>query len=468
MIRTTATAMAALLFSGCATFSNDGGFSPVAQLTRDRVGQTPRYQRSPADTDLALARSAELLQQPLSVDAAVELALLNNRGLQASFAELGIAEADRVRAGRWRNPSFTFGRLRGAGATEIDRAVVFDVLALLTLPLAAQAEQGRLEATQLQAAQDAVGVVAEARRAYFNAVAAQQLSGYAQQVKDAADTSNELALRMLRAGNFSKLTQMREQAFYADATAQLARATHQALAEREALVRVLGLHGAQRDFKLPERLPDLPVALLAPQDVEQTAVDQRLDVMAAKRATQALADALGLTQRTRFINVLHAGYQNKSATGERLAQGYEIELELPLFDFGTARVARAEASYLQALHHTADVGLNAQSEVREAYSAYRTGFELARHYRDEVVPLSKRISDENLLRYNGMLSSVFELLADARSQINSVTGAIEALRDFWVADTRLQTAMTGRSPGGSVLPRPSNTGATASAADAAH
>jgi len=144
--------------------------------------------------------------------------------------------------------------------------------------------------------------------------------------------------------------------------------------------------------------------------------------------------------------VLEAGYANKSQTGEPRKNGYEIELELPLFDFGSTRAARAEATYMQAVHRTAEVAVNARSEVRESYSAYRSAYELARHYRDEVVPLRKRISDENMLRYNGMLASVFELLADARDQVGSVTAAIEALRDHWVAETNLRSVLTGRSP----------------------
>jgi len=269
---------------------------------------------------------------------------------------------------------------------------------------------------------------------------------YSEQVKDAADASNELARRMLQAGNFNKLAQMREQSFYADATANLARARHRSVAERERLVRVLGLSGDQLGFRLPERLPDLPASPLEPKDAEQTAIDKRLDVLMARRHAQATAKSLGLTKATRFVNVLDAGYANKSQTGEARQNGYVIELELPLFDFGSTRAARAEASYMQSVHRTAEVAVNAQSEVRESYSAYRTAYELARHYRDEVVPLRKRISEENMLRYNGMLASVFELLADAREQVTSVTAAVEALRDYWLADTDLQTALTARSP----------------------
>jgi len=448
MIRLTAMALASLVLAGCASFSSDGGFGSVDQLAKDRIGRSPSYQRTAEQSDAAHARVAELLKQPLSADSAVEIALLNNRELQASYAELGIAESGLVRAGRLSNPSFSFGRLSGNGAVEIDRAVIFNVLGLLTIPLARQVEQQRFEQAQLQAAYDTVGAAAEARKAFYEAVAAQQLVGYFQQVKEAAEASNELARRMVAAGNFSKLAQMREQSFYSDATTQLARAQHQAVASREQLVRALGLVGEQLDFHLPERLPDLPAAPAEPRDAEQTAMDKRLDVLMAKRATEATARSLGLTKTTRFVNVLHAGYQNKSATGEQRSNGYEIELELPLFDFGTARTARAEATYQQAVNRTAAVAVKARSEVRESYSAYRTAYDLAKHYRDEVVPLRKRISEENLLRYNGMLASVFDLLSDSKDQIAGVVGAVNALREYWIAETQLQTALTGRSPAG--------------------
>lgn len=447
MMRLASGAAAALVFAGCASFSPDGGTGRVAELTKDRSGLTPAYQRTAADIDSAQARTAELLKQPLTANSAVELAFLNNRGLQASFSELGIAESELVRAGRLRNPSFSFGRLNeGEGIGEIERAVMLDVLGLLTLPVRSQVEQRRFEQAQLQAAHEAVGIAAETRKAYFGAVAAQELVRYFQQVKEAADASNELARRMVETGNFNRLAQMREQAFYADATSQLARAQHQAIAERERLTRLLGLSGEQMDFTLPERLPDLPKEPAEPKDAEQTAMEKRLDILMAKRSTEHTAKSLGLTKATRFINVLELGYQNKSVTGESRANGYEIELELPLFDFGSTRAARAEATYMQAIHRMAQVAVDARSEVRESYSAYRTSYDLAKHYRDEVVPLRKRISEETLLRYNGMLIGVFELLADSRDQVMSVTGYVEALRDYWVAETDLQTALTGRSP----------------------
>ena len=463
MTRLTIIAAASLLLAGCASFSPDGGFGKVLQLTQERTGQGVALQRSPEDAQTARNRVAELLQVALTADAAVEVALLNNRGLQAKFGDLGIAESELVRAGRLKNPSLSFGRMSGGGGVEIERTVLFDILGLLTMPMAKEVGQQRFEQAQYQAAYDAVSLAADVRRAYFDAVAAQELAKFYEQVKETADVSNELAKRMLQAGNFNKLAQMREQAFYADATAQLARAQHQAAAQREKLIRLLGLYGEQMNFRLPQRLPELPKQVLEPQNVEKTAMDKRLDVQMAKRAAEATAKSLHLTNATRMVNVLDVAYKNKSESGAPRANGYEIELELPLFDFGSTRAARAQATYMQAVNRTAEVAVNARSEVREAYSAYRTAYDLAQHYRDEVVPLRKRISEENLLRYNGMLIGVFELLADAREQVAGVTGYVQALRDFWVAETNLQTALTARSPAAGSVSQPAAAAGSATA-----
>lgn len=463
MTRLTIIAAASLLLAGCASFSPDGGFGKVSQLTQERTGQGVALQRSQEDAQTAQNRVAELLQAALTADAAVEVALLNNRGLQAKFGDLGIAESELVRAGRLKNPSLSFGRMSGGGGIEIERTVLFDILGLLTMPMAKEVGQQRFEQAQYQAAYDAVSLAADVRRAYFDAVAAQELAKFYEQVKETADVSNELAKRMLQAGNFNKLAQMREQAFYADATAQLARAQHQAAAQREKLIRLLGLYGEQLNFRLPQRLPELPKQVLEPQNAEQTAMDKRLDVQMAKRAAEATAKSLHLTNATRMVNVLDVAYKNKSESGAPRANGYEIELELPLFDFGSTRAARAQATYMQAVNRTAEVAVNARSEVREAYSAYRTAYDLAQHYRDEVVPLRKRISEENLLRYNGMLIGVFELLADAREQVAGVTGYVQALRDFWVAETNLQTALTARSPAAGSVSQPAAAAGSATA-----
>lgn len=445
-LRMLCAAAIAVLVGGCATFSEDGGTRDVnAALASRGLTQQAPWIRNNADADRAADAVRELLAQTLTADAAVQVALFNNRGLQATYAELGIAEADLVQSGRLGNPGFSFARKHRADVIEYERAFIFDLMGLLTMPMRTQIERDRFTAAQTRVTAEILQVAADTRSAWVNAVAAQQTAVYAQQVKTAADAAAELARRMVRAGNFSKLDQAREQAFYADATAQLARARQSALAERERLTRLMGLWGEDIAYRLPQRLPDLPQSLRDIQDIERLAIQQRLDVQGAMREANSLAGALGLTRATGYISLLEAKYLRNSESGADRQTGYEIELRLPVFDSGSARVARAEHSHRQAVNRAADLAVRARSEVRETYAAWRTAWELAKHYRDEVVPLRARVSEETLLRYNGMLISVFELLSESRQQVGAVQEAITAQRDFWLADTQLQFAINGKS-----------------------
>ena len=447
LLRAIATITALLVLTGCSTFSGDHGFDAVRTAVKDRTGHEPRWSRTESQQDEALSVARKLLAAPITADAAVQIALLNNRGLQATYADLGIAEADLVQAGRLRNPGFSYARLRRGDEVEIERTFIFDVLGLLTMPLRTDLERRRFGITRTRVTAEVLQVAADTRRAYYRALAGQESAKYAEQVKDAAEASAELARRMAAAGNFSALDHAREQVFYAEATAQLARARQTRLAERERLTHFMGLSGDDVRFTLPDRLPELPKVPRGEGHFEATALTKRLDVTSAMQEAESVAASLGLTRATGFLSVLELGYQRNSETHLPRQTGYEIELRLPIFDWGGARVARAEFTYMQAVNRAADLVVQAQAELREAYGAYRTFFDIARHYRDEIVPLRKRIGDENVLRYNGMLISVFELLADARQQIASVNAYIEALRDFWIAEVNLELATTGRSPG---------------------
>ena len=452
-----AAAAALALLSGCASFSPDGGFGTVAQATQSRLDKEVRWARS-NDERAALAQRVDaLLAQPLSIDAAVQLALFNNRGLQAAFFELGIGEADLVQAGTLPNPGFSVARLTRGDEVELDRSLHFNLARLLAMPLLQQVAARRFAQAQGTAALAVLGLAADTRKAWVGAVAAEEAVRYSTQVMQAAEASAELARRMAQVGNFNKLQQAREQSFYADAALNLARAQQARLATRERLTRLLGLWGAQTRFELPQRLPDLPAAPKDLPDIERVALSQRLDVQGARLATEETAKRLGLTQATRFVNVLELGYANNRSKLEPTQRGWEVGFELPLFDWGSSRVAQAESLYLQAIERAAKTAIDARSEVRESYGAYRSAWDIARHQRDEIVPLRQRIAEENLLRYNGMLIGVFELLADARLQIASVNGAIEALRDFWLAQADLDLAMVGK-PGlaaaNALAPRP--------------
>ena len=421
----------AALLGGCASFSPDGGFAPVQQTAKDRLGKDLQWARSDADRDSIDQRVRELLAKPLSVDDAVQIALLNNRGLQAEYPQPGIAEADLVQAGRLPNPGIAFARTTQGGEIEREWLLAINVARLIAIPLFLEVESRRFAETQLRVSLQMVSLAADTRKAYFNALAAEEGVRYMRQVMQAAEASAELARRMEQVGNFNKLQRAREQGFYADAALNLARSEQAQRATRERLTRLMGLWGARIQFKLPDRLPDLPKSPADLPDLERLALEQRLDVRGAKLAAEQTAKNLGLTRTTRFINVLEVGAIYNTFNDAPSQRGYEIGFELPLFDWGDARVAKAEA-ISQALDRAAQTAIDARSEAREAYTGYRSAYDIARHHRDEIVPVRQRIAEENLLRYNVTLIGVFELLADARAQINSVT-TIESLRDYWIA-----------------------------------
>lgn len=446
--------IAGVLMAGCASVPAGNGMDTVARLTQQRTGvdihAAQRNWPRNADDEAAIRNVVdEALDQPLGADDAVRIALLNNPGLQASYAELGFAAADLIEAGRPRNPGFSFAKLRKGSEREIDRTLVFDVIGLITAPWRVQIASRQFESTQYAVAQRAVRVAGEARKAWVRAVAAEQSVLYFVQAREAAEAGAELGERMAQAGNWPRLTALREKAFLTDALNGFTRAKSAAVAQREHLGRVLGIDDPTR-IQLPERLPDLPADLRDTGDAQRVALDERLDVRAAKLRLEATARDFGLTRATRFINVLDLGYQNNTFTengaGAPKEQGFEVSIEIPLFDFGAARATRAEAVYRQSAAVLAQTVIGAKSEVRERAATTRNAWELARHYRTEVVPLRKAITDEMTLRYNGMLNSVFELLADAREQMNAVAATIEAERDYWLADADLQYALTTGSP----------------------
>jgi outer membrane protein TolC len=433
--------LALAVLAGCTTVAPDGGFGSVAGTARSHIGAEPRLARDD-DSARELAQSVRaMLAKPLGMDDAVKVAVLANPGLQASYWKVGIAQADLAQAGRLPNPVLDFKRVSNAGDIAIERTFTVNLARLLTLPLASRLEAQRFEQVKLEVAREIEQHARDTRIAWVEAVAANQALEYARQVDAAAEASAELAGRMAKVGNMSQLDLAREQLFHAETGATLARAGKTAVAAREKLTRLLGLWGKDAQYSLPAHLPELPAAPASLEDVERLALSQRLDVQAAKLDAESTAANLGLTRTTRFVNVFDLGFVNDTTTNAPTARGYELTLELPLFDWGGARVARAEGVYMQAVQRVAQAAVAARSEARESYLDYRGAYEVAAHYRDTVIPLRKRISKEVLLRYNGMLVSTRELLADSREQANAVSAYIEALKEFWTAHATLEASL---------------------------
>ncbi|MFC5500165.1 TolC family protein [Caenimonas terrae] len=445
-LRLAAVAAVALALSACATPGIDDALRQANAGLGDFTGGKLELSRSPQQ-DLARSQLSDgLLSAPLAMDGAVQLALANSPALQGLIAERWADLAEAERAGRIANPLFTFDRMRIRGDLELGRLLSIGLLDLLTLPQRRALSRIEGEQARVQLAAGVVDQVGQVRRAWVRAVASQQSLAYAQQVDRAAQAGAELARRMQQVGNFSKLQRARQQAFYADAAAQLASARHAALAAREELVRLLGLDDAQAArLQLPPRLPELPAQPRDPQQLTAAALQQRLDVQLARLKLDAAGKSQGLNLVASLVDVdLGVRHDTVDEAGQRANRnGYELAIRLPLFDLGDAQRAALDAQSLAAANRYQGVARAASSQLRQAYSAYRTAYDLARHYRDEIVPLRKTMQEENVLRYNGMLIGVFELLADTREQIASVMAAIDAQQQFWLADAALSSTLIG-------------------------
>ncbi len=442
----------AVLLSGCKTFSPDGGMSVVSSIAANDLQKDVLAIRTTEDEALARSRVERLLKKTLTDDAAVQIALLNNRGLQASYNTLGIAEAALVQAHLPPAPSISLARLSSSVEVEIERSIVANILALITLPVRSKIAADRFHQAQLQAAQDTLRVAAETRRAYYRAVASRELVKFLTEAKASAEGAAEISQKLGQTGAINKLDQAREQVFYAEMTGQLASALQRANSEREKLIRLLGLWGKDIEVRLPESLPALPGRAITLPTIEVEAIRRRVDLHVARLELEALAKTYGLTNATRFINVLEVIGLEKTARetgGDKIrTRGIEVEFQIPIFDFGEVRVRQAEQVYMQAVNRLLQKAVDARSMAREAYRTYHSSFEIASHFRREVLPLRKIISDEMLLRYNAMQIDVFALLAEARQRTAATIATIDAQRDFWLSATNLLTAISGGGPDG--------------------
>lgn len=445
----TLSALGLVVLTGCASVSLDQNINRVNVEAGGFTEGKLALARTQEERDQRAQAAQSLLAQPLGQKDAVQLALVNSPSLQALLAQGWAESADAAQVGRIANPIFSFERMRAGTELDLGRALSFGLLDLLTLPTRYGVATRQIELSQLRLTGNVLDQVTRVRQAWVRAVAAQQTLQYAKQVYDSAEAGAELARRMQGVGNFNRITRAREQAFYADAATRLSTAQHQVTASREELVRLLGLDDSQAQaLKLPERLPDLPKQALDPQAVGSLATKARLDIRLAQTALDGAAKAQGLNMVTSFTDIELTGRRNTTfdnAEGTRSnARGWEIDVRLPIFDWGGMQRDAMNARTLAAANQLEGTVRSAGSSLRESYSAYRTAYDVARHFRDEVVPVRKVIAEENQLRYNGMLISAFELLADARDQVGAVTAALDAQQQFWLADAALQASVIGR------------------------
>jgi len=433
--------------SACVSYDAKKQIQSTSKDTSAFTGDQLALAITPAQQQQRQALTQRLLSAPLGQKEAVDVFLVNSPALQTLLAQHWAQSASVAQAGRISNPTLAIERIVSGNESEWSGLLSVGLLDILTLPQRADLAKRQLVENQIRLSSDVVDQVTLVRQAWVRAVAANASLSYAQRVAEAAQASDQLAARMLAAGNFNANARSRHQLFYAQSQMQLAMATQAKLSRTEELVRLLGLDASQASqLQLPDRLPELPKATMDTQAVALAAGQQRWDIQMAKAQLETAARAQGLTGISSWLDVELTVISGKVTGNDSVTKrrGAEIGVKLPLFDAGDMRRSQMNAQTLAAVNRLEATAREAASSVRENHAAYLTAYSIARQYRDEVLPLQQRIADENVLRYNAMQISVFDLLSDAASHNAAVVAAIEAQQQFWLSEAALQSTLVGR------------------------
>lgn len=458
-----------LLLSACASpqqvanFADPkAAFSPVSDSARSVLGKdTALLMDAPAIEANAKRVHAMVQGKTLNADTAVQVALLNNRGLQAAYAQLGVSSAEAWQSIMMPNPivSITVQGIAadGVGAfRSIEGTIANNLLAAFTQPGRSRMADVKFRQAQLVAVEKTLSVAVDTRRAWVDAVAAFETAGLVRETQGTADAASELAARLGDTGFFNKANQAREHAFYAELTGQRAQARLAATLAKEALTRQMGLWGDDVSYFVPNALPRLPRHVHNRPEIERDALKSRVDLALARLDLDSMAKARGMTEATRYVTDLEliAGFETERENDgggieSETTPQLELAFAIPIFDSGKARLKRAEAAYMLSAHQLAQMAVNVRSEARAAHASYIGTHQIAGHYRNAVLPLRQTIEAEALLSYNGMITNTFELLADTRARLNSNLIEAGARRDFWLAEANLVAAIYGGGGGDS-------------------
>lgn len=436
------------LVAGCASTSANEPFKDVAHSVAARSGHSVRWNQatdSDGEAEKALDR---ILSHELSVDGAVQVALLSNPSLQAKFEELAISQADLVQAGLLKNPTFAIGRTAWDAehiTPNLFATVEQDFLDIVTLPLRKRVAATELEKTKLEVGDHVLELAAQVREAFYTAQAAEQMVAMRRLVDEASQASAELARRQHEAGNMSDLALNTELSLAAQTSLQRKRAEGEAAVAREALNKRMGLWGSRTAWRMTSRLPELPKEEAPLDHLESVAVAQRLDVSAARRNVQAMGYALGLAKTTRWVGTVNVNVEAGRLRGSRrLSFGPSVALEIPLFDQRQAQIARLEAFKRQGDRELEALAIDVRADVRSSSARVLTARSVVEQYGKVVVPLRENVVRFSQEQYDAMLLGVYQLIQAKQAEFDAYREYIEALRDYWIARSDLERAVGAR------------------------
>ncbi len=411
-----------------------------------RIGKRVEWRKdAAADAEISQTVHA-LLRSTLTADRAVQVALFNNRELQATFEEIGIANADLVEAGLLKNPSFDVSARfpdRPPSGTNLEYSIVQDFLDLFLIPLRKKVAANELARAKLRVGDAVLKLASEVKTTFYTLQAKHQLFTRLTELGATNSAALEFAQRQHEGGTINDLELANQQASYSQARADAAQITAEMRSDREKLNRLMGVWGRDTEWKIPDELPSIPGKNLPVDRLESLAIVQRLDLAAAKAELAAVVQSLGLTKTYRYVGAVEFGVDTeKDPDGQRVT-GPTLRLELPVFNQGQGRIAKRQAQLRQAERRLEAQAIDIRSEVREARDRLLAKKDLATYYHDELIPERTRILSLTLEHYNAMLKGAYDLLLAKQNQLSADRGYIDALRDYWIARADLERAVGG-------------------------
>src|SRR5436309_2179186 len=433
------------VLAGCAHVDPNPAFRELANTVHLRTGKGVQWNRGSAQDAQAQAAVASLLSRPLTANSAVQVALLNNHNLQATYEDLGIAQADLVEAGLLKNPVFYFERRLPGQAAEID--LVQEFVDILLLPLRKRIAAAQFEAAKLRVGHEILKTAAEVRAAFYEHQGDEQLVDLRKTVAEATERSAETALRMQQAGNLKNLDLANKQATHAQAKIELAKAQSEAVRTREKLNKLMGAFGAQTNWTVASRLPDLPSGEVSTSQLESRAIQQRLDLAAARQQFIAEARTRGIARAEAILQGAQIGSHYEHEIEPRHSTGPSVSVPIPIFNQGQPASARASAKMRQAEQRYLALAADIRSDVRAARDKMLLSRRQVEYFKSTALPTRTRVTEESQLEYNAMQIGPFQLLQAKQEEVKAGAESVEALRDYWVARAELEKAVGGSLSG---------------------
>ena len=452
-IRYAALFFAALFtLTGCAGVSKEMAFSEVQQQVDERIGVPIHWNANTASVDETEQMVKELLDRPLIADTTVQIALLHNRRLQATYEELGIAQAAVVEAGTPSNPAFhggaTFGLPQDPMTAHLAHdsyvfEVEMDFLSLLYGAMRKSVAKSEFETAKLRVTAAVMDLAVQTRMAFYRVQADKQMLEMFRQIVLATEAGYEFAHQLHEAGNIPELDLLLQHALYEQSKLGLAAAEVSLAESREQLNRLMGLWGEETAWVIEARLPDIPAGLIKLDNVEEVALENSIDLAIAREDIVSIGKQLGVAKAMSLVPRLEVGGELEQEDGAWKA-GPALGFEIPLFDRNQGQRAAAAAVLRQRQEEYHALAVEIRSAVRAAQRRLLTTRQTALSYQDEILPLQEKILEQVQLQYNAMQVGTPRLLLAKQQQIDAGRDYIQALYNYHVARVAFDQILSGR------------------------